>query len=82
MVIDETSQNLQGPIGSQVRSYRIEGRDRFKETDYVINGIEDQVFVIVFEYMTLVCGYKTPNRTVVFKVQSLVFKVKREYNLS
>lgn len=69
MQIDESSQNLPGPIGNLVKSYRITGIERFKDTDYVINGLEDQVFLLEFEFLCLLCGYKTPNRTVEFIVR-------------
>ena len=47
---------------------RLKAANRFKPTNYISNGIEDQVFVFVFKFFVLVCAYKTPKRTVLFRV--------------
>jgi hypothetical protein len=47
---------------------RLKAANRFKATNYISNGIEDQVFVFVFKFFVLVCAYKTPKRTVLFRV--------------
>jgi hypothetical protein len=47
---------------------RLKATNRFKPTNYISNGIEDQVFVFVFKFFVLVCAYKTPKRTVLFRV--------------
>jgi hypothetical protein len=48
---------------------RLKATHRFKPTNYISNGIEDQVFVFVFKFFVLVCAYKTPKRTVLFRVR-------------
>jgi hypothetical protein len=57
-----------GQILERASIGRLKATNRFKPTNYISNGIEDQVFVFVFKFFVLVCAYKTPKRTVLFRV--------------
>lgn len=70
MEVDEDLQRLSAPLGQQEKIYRLSADQRFKTGSYVSAGIEDQIFVIVFEFFVLLCAYKTPKRDVKFVVQS------------
>jgi hypothetical protein len=66
--VDEGLQRLSAPLGQQEKIYRLSSDQRFKTGSYVSAGIEDQIFVIVFEFFVLLCAYKTPKRDVKFQV--------------
>ncbi len=70
MEVDEDLQRLSAPLGQQDKIYRLSADQRFKTGNYVSAGIEDQIFVIVFEFFVLLCAYKTPKRDVKFQVLS------------
>lgn len=64
----EVAASAPSPTGAFVKSYRIKGGDRYKDSTTVVEGAVDYPMVIVWESLVLLCWFKSPNRTITLEV--------------